>query len=373
MVKIAFGKMIYYRDKTYSFIELFNEKNGTLIRSNVICDGKETDMSPTLRSFPELLDIGIMGCCNAGEKGICKVAGVDCYQNAPVNRRPNMSFNDYKGIIEQCNGRAFQVALGGAGDPNKHERFEDILKVSRDNHIVPNMTTSGYELTDREVVAIKKYCGAVAVSFYSMLDKSGKETNPVTIKAINDLVSAGCVTNIHYVISKSNIHEAIHRVKNGLFPDGVNAVVFLLYKPVGMGKSDNMLSFLDSGYYDFLNAISNSSTSVKYGFDSCQSPAINRVMHDIAMESIEYCDAARFSMYIDSDLVAYPCSFGRAEKEFSVNLRSNTVKQAWNSKQFERFRNKQVQACTACSETSCRNCALGIGINLCGKLRNLDI
>ena len=49
--------MIYYKDDKYGFFEIFNEKNGTLIRSDI--DG----VDPTCRSFPELLDIGIMGHC----------------------------------------------------------------------------------------------------------------------------------------------------------------------------------------------------------------------------------------------------------------------------------------------------------------------
>ena len=53
--------MIYYKDKRYKFVEFFNENNGTLVRSNILSNGVETDEIPVMRSFPELLDIGIMG------------------------------------------------------------------------------------------------------------------------------------------------------------------------------------------------------------------------------------------------------------------------------------------------------------------------
>ena len=39
--------MIYYEDKKYKFFELFNEKNGTLIRSDI----SGTQMNATMRSF----------------------------------------------------------------------------------------------------------------------------------------------------------------------------------------------------------------------------------------------------------------------------------------------------------------------------------
>lgn len=169
--------MIYYRDEKYKFVEFFNNETGILIRSNVIENGNETENLPPMRSFPELIDIGIMGACEAGKAGLCRNAGVDCYQRGMLSRENNMSVADYRSIIDQCDRRVFQVALGGAGDPNKHEAFADILRVTRENRIVPNYTTSGYSLTDREVSLTKQYCGAVAVSFYSRLDSNGTEDN----------------------------------------------------------------------------------------------------------------------------------------------------------------------------------------------------
>lgn len=240
--------MIYYRDKKYAFVELFNENTGTLVRSDVLEAGQETGRVPEMRSFPELIDIGIMGSCLAGKTGICRLAGIDCYQSGFLSESSNMSFLEYERIIKQCRGRVFQVALGGAGDPNKHEQFRDILSCTRETGIVPNYTTSGYQLTDEEVLLTKTYCGAVAVSYYSQLDEYGNESNPATIEAIKKFIDAGCTTNIHYVLSRKNIKEALYRVKNNLFPTGINAVIFLLYKPVGLAIKDYVLDFKNPDY-----------------------------------------------------------------------------------------------------------------------------
>ena len=194
--------MIYYKDNRFSFVELFNEKTGTLVRSNVLVDGIETDNIPPMRSFPELIDIGIMGACVAGKTGLCRAAGIDCYQSGMRSSNKNMELCEYIRILDQCKGRVFQVALGGAGDPNKHEFFEDILRTTREHNIVPNYTTSGYSLSDQEIDLSKRYCGAVAVSYYSKLDSFGNEDNPATIAAIERFVEAGCITNVHYVLSK---------------------------------------------------------------------------------------------------------------------------------------------------------------------------
>ena len=84
--KIVHGNIIIYKDKRYKFVEWFNEETGFLMRSNVLENGQETLVTPSKRSFPELIDIGIMGTCSACDQGICKAAGVDCYQNATERR-----------------------------------------------------------------------------------------------------------------------------------------------------------------------------------------------------------------------------------------------------------------------------------------------
>lgn len=357
--------MIYYEDKKYSFVEYFDETTGFLARSNVYRNGIETDMEPHMRSFPELLDIGIMGHCDACSAGLCRSVGVDCYQNAAVRSRPNMTAQAYSQLVKQCKGKTFQVALGGAGDPNKHEEFEEILRLTRGNLIVPNLTTSGFALTDAEIDLIHNYCGAVAVSFYSKLDSSGLETNPLTITAIERFIEAGCTTNIHFVLGKHNIDEAIYRVRNGLFPRDINAVVFLLYKAAGQAWKENMLSLNDRRYIEFLELVDSGTSNLKIGFDSCQSPAINKFCPNIAKESIEFCDSARFSMYIDCDLKAYPCSFAHDSPAYAVDLSRHLIKDAWHSEQFIRFRDKQCTGCVARSNNECRGCALDVGIDLC--------
>ena len=368
MEGIAFGKMIFYKDEKYNFVEFFNEENGFYLRSNVICDNTETEIEATMRSFPELLDIGIMGTCMACESGICKMAGIDCYQNASLNKRTNMSVEAYRRIIKQCKNKVFQVALGGSGDPNKHESFEEILQLTRENNIVPNLTTSGFQITQNEVDLIKKYCGAVAVSYYSNL-KDNKETNPITINAIKTLVSAGCKTNIHYVISKKNIEEAIYRVKHDLFPESINAIVFLLYKPVGLGQKEFVLTANDSLYIEFIKLVTSRQYRYKIGFDSCQTPALNIYADDVSSQSLEWCESSRFSMYIDCNCVAYPCSFGQGHSEYSFDLNNETIEDAWNSKQFNLFRERQSAICSGCNQAACYNCALNLDLNDCGKAK----
>lgn len=353
--------MKIYVDKKYRFYELFNEKNGTLIRSNV--EGTEEDAK--FRSFPELIDIGIMGSCLSGKTGMCKNAGIDCYQNAVSSCKPDMKLDDYEWIISQCKEKVFQVALGGAGDPNKHRDFGDILKVTRDNGIVPNLTTSGYQLLDNEIKLIREYCGAVAVSYYSRLEGEN-ESNYLTCNAIEKFVSAGCITNIHFIISNDTIEEAIYRLENNIWPNGISAIIFILYKPVGLGIEEKRVRN-DDRLKKFMELIVNKNYPYRVGFDTCFTPALCNYEEKISFQSIDACEAARFSMYINSELVAYPCSFDNQIGLYKVALKPDSIQMAWDSVIFEKFRNNSTEKCAECVKNNiCNNgCHLKLGIDLC--------
>ena len=259
--------MIIYKDEVFGFFEIFNEENGTLFRSDI------NGVDPVMRSFPELLDVGIMGHCNGGQ--YCRNAGIDCYQKGFTTYAPHMSYENFMEIVKQAAGKTFQIALGGAGDPNKHPQIEDILKSCRAYRIIPNMTTSGFLITDNEVGLIKQYCGAVAVSWYSRF-MDGKESNQETIDAVERLVKSGCTTNIHYVVSKDTINEAITRLEMDSFPKGVNAVIFILYKPVGNGIIEKVLKNTDSRIERFISLATKVKHPYRVGFDTCFTPALLR-------------------------------------------------------------------------------------------------
>lgn len=328
--------IIMFGDKQHHFNEVFNLKNGSMVRSEIIKNGKDTEIDPFMRSYPALIDIGIMAHCKNA-----KFCPVGCYQGRYKGEN-NMMLNDFKSIIDQIQGKVMQVALGGAGSPNEHEDFEEVVRYARKHDIIPNYTTSGIELTDRMVEITKEYCGAVAVSYYNQ---------PYTYEAINKFVEAEITTNIHFVLGNDSIDTAIDWLKNPTkVPDGVNAIVFLLHKPVGLGKSNNVLKNDDSKVTEFFNLVENHSGKWKIGFDSCTIPAILNHTTKVSRESIDSCEAARFSCYITHDMKMIPCSFDNQDMRWAVDLRENTIEQAWNSKQFNDFRKHFQHSCLSCKE-----------------------
>ena len=346
-------------DKKYRFKSAFDTETGAYVRTGVLDEkGKDTGADPFMASYPHLIDVGIMGHCIHGKTGLCAKAGIGCYQSGMLVEQPNMSVEDFRWIAEQSKGRCNQFALGGRGDPDQHEYFEEILQICRENMLVPNFTTSGYGMTPEIAKLCKQYCGAVAVSWYR---------SEYTLKAIQMLLQTGVKTNIHYVLGNNSIEEAIERLRNNDFPEGINAVIFLLHKPAGQGTKANMLKADDPRVAAFFAEVEKRHF-FKVGMDSCNVPGAINFCKTVRPESLDTCEGGRYSCYISADMNMVPCSFDQ-EKRYQVSLREMTIEEAWNSEAFEHFRNRMRGACPDCEkrELCMGGCPLMPEIVFCGS------
>lgn len=327
-------------DKKYNFKSAFDAVSGAYVRTGILDEnGKDTGVDPFMASYPHLIDVGVMGHCIHGKTGLCAKAGIGCYQSGLLVEQPNMAVEDFRWIAEQSKHRCNQFALGGRGDPDQHEHFEELLKICRENDLVPNFTTSGYGMTPEIAKLCKKYCGAVAVSWYR---------SEYTLNAIQMLQEAGVKTNIHYVLGNNSIDEAIERLNDNSFPEGINAVIFLLHKPAGQGTKANILAFDDSRVKEFFSQI-DLRHPYKTGMDSCNVPGAIHYCKNVLPESLDTCEGGRFSCYISADMYMTPCSFDQ-EKKYYVPLRGSSIEEAWNSEPFEAFRNRMRSACPGCEK-----------------------
>ena len=327
-------------DTKYHFKSAFDTQTGAYIRTGILDEqGQDTGIDPFMASFPHLIDVGVMGHCTHGKTGLCVKAGIGCYQSGMLVEKANMTVEDFRWIAEQCEGRCNQLALGGRGDPDQHENLEELLKISREHWLVPNFTTSGYGMTPEIAALCKRYCGAVAVSWYR---------SEYTLRAIQMLLDAGVKTNIHYVLGRNSIEEAIRRLQENDFPSGINAVIFLLHKPVGQGARSNVLSFDDPRVKTFFAQIE-TRHPFKVGMDSCNVPGAINYCKSILPESLDTCEGGRYSCYISSDMIMVPSSFDQ-ERRYEVSLREMNIEEAWNSEPFEVFRAKMRDACPNCEK-----------------------
>ena len=329
-------------DLKNKFISVFNTETGDYVRTGIIDEnGKDTGVDPFMTSFPELIDVGVMGWCTHGRKGLCMKAGVQCYQNGAWTELPNMTLDNFKKIADECRGKTFQFALGGRGDVDQHENFEDILRYSRECGIVPNFTSSGLGFTEDVVKLCRELCGSVAISWYRQ---------EYTLAAIRMLIDAGVRTNVHYVLGKNSIEEAVTRLEQNAFPEGINAVIFLLHKSVGLGRESNVLDIHDPMLRRFFSVVDKNDFNFKIGFDSCSAPGIINLTSNVAGESIDTCEGGRWSAYITSDMKMLPCSFDNQDMRWAYDISGDTIQNAWDSPQFDDFRSHFLKSCPECNK-----------------------
>lgn len=206
-------------------------------------------------------------------------------------------------------------------------------------------------------------------SDYEYADVTYLETCKYTDEAIDMLLDAGVKTNIHYVLSAKTIDDAIQKLRSNSFKMGINAVVFLLYKPIGLGKMENILTYDNPKVKEFFELIDNGKFHHKIGFDSCTCSGIVNFTNKINMDSMDYCEGGRHSMYIDANMNAMPCSFGNQDPKWFVSLRDHTIQEAWNSEVFEKFRNSLRHSCAGCKDraTCAGGCPISREIVLCNR------
>lgn len=105
---------IFY-DSKYKFYDIFDPKTGFNLQTGIIdSEGKDTGVNPFQRSYPRLIDVGIMGHCIHGASGLCVKSGVQCYQDGLGVRQPNMRLFDYESIVDQSKGKVQEIAIGRA-------------------------------------------------------------------------------------------------------------------------------------------------------------------------------------------------------------------------------------------------------------------
>ena len=126
--------------------------------------------------------------------------------------------------------------------------------------------------------------------------------------------------------------------------------MFILYKPVGNGIIEKTLESTDGRIKKFLSLATKMKYSYKVGFDTCFTPAILRWADTVPKTCIDACEAATFSMYIDSQMNCYPCSFGIWDKSVSESLSDKTLREIWLGKKFAAFRNWKKEKCINCNQ-----------------------
>jgi len=338
----------YYKDLGYA--TFFNPRTGFFARIEEK-NKPEPFWSP---HGPELIDISITNWCDKG----CTF----CYKNSSKAGK-HMSLENYKKIIDSAKDMGvFQVALGG-GNPNQHPDFIEILKYTSKQGIVPNYTTNGRALTKSILSATKSYCGAVAVSAYYPYDEFSE--------AVLALTKENIKTNVHFILDSESINTAIDWLnKPPAFLKGINALIFLNYKPSGRKIFEERMLRYSDRLQEFFDLSTSDKCKIKIGFDACCVSGVF-ARTNTSETVVDACDAGRFSLFVSENMKVYPCSFQNGIVEGDSLSDGLTLKDIWlNSENVESFRNYfNSNRCSGCSSQKlCMNgCPLFDELVVCGN------
>jgi len=318
----------------YNYI--FGKKTGLFMRW-----GKTKEDDPEWSEFgPEIADIEISTICHEG----CKF----CYKSNMVNGK-NMTLNTFKSIfLKLFSHNPMQIAFG-IGSIDSNPDIWNIFKYCRDNGVVPNVTINGSRMTDEYYDNLTSLCGAVAISLYDY---------EKCYTAIEELGKRGLKqVNIHAMLSEETYercmqvmidYEADERLEKYL-----NAIVFLWLKPKGRGEDLHPIS---REQYNRLvkYAMDN---KIPIGFDSCSASNFLKCKYtEMFKIFVEPCESTLFSIYINVDGIAIPCSFAEDKCDgVDVIAANNFMTDVWMSKSFVDFRKKVTKNLDS---NGCRMCPL---------------
>jgi len=349
-----------FRSKYYNYN--FNKESGLFERW-----GEKQEDDPMFSPYgPEILDIEVSTICNGiGKSMDTRKPCPWCYKSN-TEYGENMSFETFKDIFHKFPKTLTQIAFG-IGDLDGNPDLPKIMDYCRNNkynQVVPNVTINGMGLTKEKAEWLANTCGAVSVSRYHMPD--------LCYDVINMLSEAGLKqVNIHQLLAEEtydSCFQLLHDAKDDpRLVDKLNAIVFLLLKPRGKRNKYHSIRNMDDFKRLFEGA---TKLGVSFGMDSCSSFAALKWAHETnresVIQSVEPCESGLFSWYINTQGIAYPCSFaegiGEWKEGIDLSKINNFMKEVWYSDRVNEWRKNLLTSSSGCASCSvkqyCRTCPI---------------
>jgi len=326
---------------------VLNTKTGAFVRW-----GKTMEDNPLWSPIgPELLDVEISTICH-GLGAPCAW----CYKsNTPSGI--NMSLSKFSKIFQLVSSskNLTQIAFG-IGDIEANPDLFEIFSLCKKNGVVPNVTINGARMTPGYYCALASLCGSIAVSHYGDDD--------ICFGAIKELADRGHKQiNIHKLLAQDTLPECfdlIKRVKKDERSKFVNNIVFLLLKP--KGARNRLTPITDYRVYEALIQTAKEA-GVGIGMDSCGAPSVLKScehLSNINKDSIEPCESTLFSLYINAEGQAFPCSFTEGssgwEQGIDVVEECKSLQDLWEHPRLEAWRQTLLASTKTCDCTLKKDC-----------------
>lgn len=355
------GRTIKSDSGDYNF--LFNSRNGFTCKF-----GKNKNDNPDFSPFGnEIADIEITTSCRGirDSSGNRKPCGF-CYK-CNSEKGAYMSFEKFKKIFDLMNQprTMTQIALGADAECKGNPDVWKIMDYCNENSVIPNITVADI---DKEIAEnIAKRCGACAVSVYERDKNRCYDSVELLTKAAKEIGKNHFQANIHLLVSdetKDFCNEVIDDILSDDRLKELNALVLLSLKQKGRGKSFSIIK-RDSRKEIISRLLSlQENKKINFGMDSCGANFFldflkeNKKDH-IYEHFIEPCESFLFSIYVNVNGEAFPCSFMENEKgwEKGIDLLDDSIsnfrKDVWMNSRVVEWRDQAVKNIHARGCNSC--------------------
>ena len=322
-------------------------------------------------SAPTEVHFAVTNTCSQGCQG--------CYMSSGSDNGNDLSLVKIKNILLKFREMGvFHVALGG-GEAFERTDFGEIVSWCRHIGLVPNLTTNGQNIGEKEL-NICKQLGQVNISMdglddvYSVNGRQGSFGKADS--AIQRLRLSDIPVGINCTVSKKNFSHLkdiiAYAAKRGL-----NEIEFLKYKPSGRGRtaynefalSQDMIRNI----YPLLMKYGDL-YSVEVKIDCSFIPAL--VYHHPPKDELEKlavtgCDGGNLLLGVKSNGMFSACSFVENDEDV------NKINDLWHSsphlRYFRNWTSTAPEPCRSCDYLMiCRGGCRAVALHLTGGFENPD-
>jgi radical SAM protein with 4Fe4S-binding SPASM domain len=296
-------------------------------------------------SAPTEVHFSVTNACSQGCQG--------CYMNSG-DQGQELSTSQIKKCLKLLREMGvFHVALGG-GEAFNRPDFKEIVAYCRQTELVPNLTTNGQNLDEKEI-RICKMMGQVNVSvdgvgsLYKVNGRKGSFKK--AHYALTALQSAGVSAGINCVVSSKNFYHLEGVVKYAS-EYKLKEIEFLRFKPSGRGKTNyddfTLTQDMMRGFYPLLIDLAKK-YCLELKIDCSFIPAM--VWHKPPKEDLEKlavmgCEAGNVLLGVRSNGLFSGCSFMENDEHI------HDIETLWHtSDHLNRFRSLVARA-----QEPCRSC-----------------
>ncbi len=316
-------------------------------------DSEESDLWKSkddgVLSGPIEAHYAITNYCNANCPG-CYMGSGNITENGSEEEQLAKAIDIAKSLSEM---KIFHVALGG-GESFLVPWFFKLAAMFREQGIIPNVTTNGYEIDDKMAESCRVF-GQVNVSIDGIGDMYDhtrtKGKFHLADSALKTLKKHNIRMGINCVISRKN-YDYLEDIISYAKDVGVVDIEFLRFKPTGRGKDIfHEMTLSEEQGVELFPKLKKLSRKYKIGLklDCSFTPFI--CYHKPSKKHLEYfailgCDAGNWLIGVSPDGTASPCSFIEGS-----DIELNKLKKTWeDGDTFKEFRFWQKDNQTACKD-----------------------